>query len=147
VATDPLTIEFALGQWIEALPACAEVGLRVYPWARAPQRTAARPFCLYHRVGSGRLRSLSGPSGVSHPTVQLDFVGRDYLQVRRVAAAVRLALEGLAFGAELAAGRTVQVAIVDREDDAGDADAAPAFGDEAAEHRVSMDVRIWFPEE
>ena len=142
---DPLIIEFVLRTWIESLPAAQDVSLKVYPWAKAPQGTATRPFCLYHRVSSGRLRSLSGPSGVSYPTIQLDFVSRDYDEVRRVASAVRTALEAIQHG-YLMGDHTIQSAIVGDLMDATDADVDPAHGDQASEFRVSMDVKIWFVE-
>lgn len=142
---DPLIIEFVLAAWIEEQTECVDVGLKVYPWAKAPQRTATKPLCLYHRVAGGRMRSLSGPSGVSHPLIQLDFVGRDYLVVRRVAAAILARLEALPVNYSMG-GRTVQVAICNDQRDATDGDVEPAHGDETSEFRESLDFRIWFTE-
>lgn len=143
--TDPLIIEFVLAAWIEAQVECVAVGLKVYPWSKAPQRTASKPFCLYHRVDGQRMRSLSGPSGVSHPLIQLDFVGRDYLIVRRIAAAVRSLLEALPVNYSMG-DHTVQVAMCDDERDVTDADVQPAHGDETSEFRVMLQFRIWFTE-
>lgn len=142
---DELIIEFVLAAWIEALPDSVDVGLKVYPWAKAPQRTATKPLCLYHRVDGARMRSLSGPSGVSHPQIQLDFVGRDYLVVRRIASSVRKSLEDLPVN-YIMGGRTVQVAMCNDERDSTDGDVEPKHGDEASEFRVSLDFRIWFLE-
>lgn len=147
---DATLIEWELAAWLEALPACTAVSAKVYPWGRAPQSTATRPFVLYHRVSGGRLRSLAGPSGVSHPRIQIDVVGRDYLVVRRLSAAIREALEDLAAGSELVAGgKLVQVAMVNDERDADDTDPdqEPKHGDEQTEHRAMIDVTIWFAEE
>jgi hypothetical protein len=136
-------IEDALVAWIEALPAAQAVSARAYPWARAPQRTVTRPYVLYRRVSGGRIRSLGGPSGVSHPRVQLDVFGRDYEVVRDFARDLRAALDS--FSGTMA-GRRVQVAIVHDEFDGDEGDAAPVHGDEAAEHRFTLDLTIWFEE-
>ena len=142
---DETIIEFVLAAWIEARPEAVAVDAKVYPWGKAPQRTATKPFVLYHRVSGGRVRSLEGPSGVSRPRIQLDFVGRDYLVVRRLCAAVRQALELIAHG-DLMGGRKVQVAVAVDEYDADDADVAPHHGDEQTEFRTIIDLEIWFDE-
>lgn len=140
-------IEPELAAWIEALGAATSVGAKCYPWARAPQQ-AGKPFVLYHRIDGGRIRTLGGPSGLSCPLIQLDVVGRDYQQVRLLAAAIREGLEALTHGSYLkAGGKRVQVAIVASERDADDGDVQPQHGDEyAAEHRVILETRIWFEE-
>lgn len=145
---DDLIIEFALKDWIESLPVCAAQGTKCYPWARAPQTTAVKPFVLYHRVSGGRLRSLAGPSGVSHPRIQLDVIGRDVVAVRRTASYIRKQLEALEAGGDMA-GKTVQVAIAgdgDRDADDADPDQYPKHGGEDAEHRAILEVTIWFVE-
>lgn len=140
-------IEDELAVWIEALGAATAVGAKCYPWARAPQQ-AAKPFVLYHRIDGRRVRTLGGPSRLSCPLIQLDVVGRDYKQVRLLAAAIREGLEALAHGSYLKpGGKRVQVAIAADERDADDGDVSPKHGDEyAAEHRVIIEVRIWFEE-
>ena len=142
---DETIIEFVLAAWIEARSEAVEVGAKVYPWGKAPQQTATKPFVLYHRIYGGRMRSLSGPSGVSFPRIQLDFVGRDYLVVRRLCAGIRVALEQLNHG-DLMGGRRVQVALADDEFDEDDGDVRPHHGDEQTEFRAVIDLKIWFDE-
>lgn len=142
---DELTIEFGLATWIEALPEAVAVEAKCYAWGDAPQTTTTRPFVLYHRVTGRRLRTLTGPSGVSHPTIQLDVVGRNYLAVKRLAEAIRKELDDLARGT-LIGGKTVQVAICNDDRDAAGGDVRPLHGDELAEHRETIEVTIWFDE-
>lgn len=142
---DETIIEFALAAWIEAREEAVAVGAKVYPWGKAPQQTATKPFVLYHRIYGGRVRSLEGPSGVSRPRIQLDVVGRDYMVVRRLAAGIRQALEQIDHG-ETMGGRRIQVAVANDEFDADDGDVRPHHGDEQTEHRVTIDLEIWFDE-
>jgi hypothetical protein len=142
---DETIIEFVLAAWIEALDVCEAVDAKVYPWGKAPQKTATKPFVLYHRIHGRRIRSLEGPSGTSAPLIQLDVIGRDYLVVRRLTADIREALELLAHGYDMG-GRRVQVAVADDERDADDDDVRPHHGDELTEHRATIELEIWFQE-
>lgn len=144
---DATIIEFVLADWIEALQVCLGYGAKVYPWGNAPQATAVKPYVLYHRVLGTRMRSLTGPSGVSHPKIQLDVFGPDYLAVRRVAAGIREALDALPVNSTMG-GRTVQVALTDDDRDGADADPnlTPQMGDERPEHRATIELSIWFVE-
>jgi hypothetical protein len=93
------------------------------------------------------MRSLSGPTArVSHPRIQLDVVGRDYL-VRAANGRLHPAesLEALPRGYQMG-GRTVQVAIPEDEFDQDDGDVRPQHGDEQTEHRATIDLKIWFEE-
>lgn len=142
-----IVIEDALASWIEALPAADLVTAKVYPWAKAPQSTATRPYVLYKRISGGRIRSLTGPSGVSHPRIQLDVFGRDYEAVRDLAQAIRDALDGFnTTGDGTMSGRTVQVGIVHDDFDGNEDDERPQHGTELAEHRFTLDLTIWFAE-
>lgn len=147
-----LAIADALVTWIEAIPAASTVGFKLYPWAKAPQGTVARPYGLYRQVSGGKIRTLTSPSGqarttgVSHPRFQLDVFGRDYEVVRDLAAEIVTSLDG--FRGTMA-GRTVQFAGVNDEGDfAGEDedDARPLHGTELAEHRYRIDFTIWFEE-
>lgn len=144
---DATTIEFVLAAWLETLPEALELDAKAYPWGKAPQTTATRPAILYQKIAGGRMRSLGGPSGVSYPMIQIDVVGRNYVQVRRLSAAIREALEALEPNAEVG-GRTIQAAIVDDERDVEDTDpdVKPQFSNEIVEHRAMIQVRIWFTE-
>ncbi len=143
---DELLIEWPLAAWIEALPQAVAVGAKVYPWAKAPQQTAVKPIVLYHRISSNRVRSLSGPTtGVSHPRIQLDVISRDYLVAKRLAMEIRKELEDLPHGYDMG-GKTVQVAIIQEERDAEDADTDAKHGTELSEHRVILELEIWFVE-
>ncbi len=134
-----IVIEDALAAWIEEQPEALALEAKVYPFASAPQGTG-RPYVTYHRVAGGRLKSLTGPSGVSHPRIQLDFWGRDYKQVKRLHQATTQT------GTQMQ-GRTVQVAEVLDEFDNPDAfDTPPRHGDELAEYRLTIDLKIWFVE-
>lgn len=137
-------IEDALVAWIEALPGAAAAGVKCYPWGRAPQRTATRPFVLYRRTSGGRVKSLTGTSGVSHPRILLSVFGRDYGAVRDAAQEIREALD--MFSGDMG-GRTVQVANVHDDFDGTDEDdARPLHGTEDAEHRFNVELTIWFQE-
>lgn len=144
-----LIIEDTLAAWIEALPAAVDVAAKCHPWAKAPQNTATRPFVLYKRISGGRIRSLTGPSGVSHPRIQLSVFGRDYTAVRDLAHAIRLALDSFSTtqSGNLMGDRTVQVGMVhDDFDGTDEEDARPQHGTELAEHRFNLDATIWFVE-
>lgn len=153
MALEPTIIEYALAAWLQNLAVCQAVNAQVYPWARAPQDTATRPFILYHRIGGGRLRSLTGPSGTSHPKIQIDVIGRDYVAVRTLAAQIREALDAIPYGyvmtytANGGGSITLQVAMTDDDVDQADGGVRPEHGDEyATEHRATVTVCIWFVE-
>jgi hypothetical protein len=145
-----LVIEDELRTWVEAVPAASGVGAKCYPWGEVPQGETY-PHVSYFRVSGNRVRSLNGPSGVSHPRIQLDFWGRTYASARTLADAVRLAIETFVADERTAGrvpkfvtgGRPLQSVIVH---DATDAAEEPEHGDEVSEHRVTLDVTIWFQE-
>jgi hypothetical protein len=140
-------IEDALAAWIEALPAAVALGAKVYPFASAPQ-AGPRPYVTYHRIRGGRIRSLTGPSGVSHPRIQLDTWSRDYKQGKQLHQAIVEAIDGFSsYSGTLMTGRTVQVAIVEDEYDFQDAfNTPPRHGDEVSEYRFLIELSIWFKE-
>lgn len=75
------------------------VGLRVFPLL-APT-SSALPFVTYQRTGVSREQTLSGPMGVATVSIQFAAYAETYLQSRRIADAVRAALDsfgGTAFG-------------------------------------------------
>lgn len=147
-----IVIADALVTWLEAIPALSADGVKVYPWAEAPQGTVARPYVLYRQVSGGKIKSLTSPAGaarttgVSHPRFQLDVFGRDYKAVRDAAKAIVTILDG--FSGTMA-GRTVQFAGVNDEGDwvgEDEQDARPLHGTDRPEHRYVIDFTIWFEE-
>jgi hypothetical protein len=145
-----LVIEDELRAWLEALPAAVAAGAKCYPWGQVPQ-APTYPHWTYYRVSGRRVRALGGPSGVSHPRLQLDTWARDYKTARALADAARVALEEFTRAEFLAGrvprfvagGRRLQSVIVH---DCTDAAEEPGHGDEKSEHRVTLDVTIWFQE-
>lgn len=143
-----LVIEDELVAWLEALPAAG--GAKCYPFGQVPQG-AAHPHLSYFRVSGRRVRTLGGPSLISSPRVQLDAWARDYKAARTLADAVRAALE-VFVGDERTAGRVPRLVPGGRElqsiivHDCTDAADEPGHGDELSEHRVTLDLTIWFRE-
>ena len=139
-------IEDKLAAWMATLPDVLTLaGGRVYPFGEVPQNTAW-PFITYFRVHGPRLRHLRGPSGVSHPTLQISAHARSYRDSKRLADAVRIAMD--AFGRGDMGGLFVQSMITGEDRDYGPLDNQldPLFGDEVAQPCVSFDVTIWFQE-
>jgi hypothetical protein len=133
-------IEDKLAAWLAAHPDLNPIhGGRVYPFNGVPQNTAW-PFLAYWRVSGGRVRSLAGPSGVSHPRLQLDCFGLKYADAKRLAGAVREALRAIRGDV---GGLNVQVAV---DDDDRDEAASPIHGDEVTQFRITVEVCVWFNE-
>lgn len=70
----------------------AFVGNRVYPLV-APNYVET-PYIAYKRVSGPRWRSISGPSGVAQPRIQIDVYDLTYAGAKATAKAVRKALDG-----------------------------------------------------
>lgn len=139
----PVTIiEDVLGDWLAALPEVAAAGGRVYPFAAVPQ-AAAFPFVTYHRAATSRVWCTRGPVGVSRPLLQIDVFALTYKEAATLAAVIREALAALS--GDLLGGRRVQVAIPD-EAGGGDDPLPPPHGDEVAQHRHTIPLKIWFQE-
>lgn len=139
-------IEDRLAQWVALVPAVAsDAGGRVYPFGEVPQNTGW-PFVTYFRVSGPRLRRLKGPAGVSHPTIQIGCHAQTYKAARRLADAVRQAMDE--FGRGNMGGLFVQSMITGEDRDYGpsDGDVEPPHGNEVAQPCVSFDVTIWFEE-
>lgn len=140
-------IEDRFCAWLKALPAVAEqAGGRVYPFGEVPQQTDW-PFLTYWRVSGRRMWCLRRPSGVSHPVIQVGCHAQTYRDAKRLADAVRLAIDG--FGRGDLGGVTVQTMRVGEDRDYGltdDDHLGPPHGDEVAQPCVSFDVTIWFEE-
>lgn len=146
-----LFVEDELITWLEALPEMSAAGAKVYPWGEVPHGPRY-PHLTYFRVNSRRVRSLCGPDGVSNPRLQLDVWARDAKTAKVLAAAVRVALEAFV-GQEQGAGRVPRfVADTGRPlqsiivHDGSDAAEEPAHGNDQSEHRVMLDMTIWFQE-
>lgn len=139
-------IEDRFAAWLAALPeVVAQAGGRVYPFGEVEQNTDW-PFVTYFRVTGPRMWHLRGTSGVSHPTLQIGCHGRTYKTARRLADAVRLAID--AFRRGDMGGLFVQSIRVgdDRDSGPADPDLDPPHGDFVAQPCVSFDVTIWFEE-
>lgn len=88
-----MSIDEALVSILENNPGVASlVGSRIYPlFAR---QTAVKPFVIYQRISSERLHSHSGTSGLARPRCQVRCVAGSYSELRSLATAVRVALDG-----------------------------------------------------
>lgn len=113
----------------------ALVGTRVYP-LRAEQG-AARPYLVYQRISTPRVRSHSGPSGLAYPRFQITAVADSYSAARSLANAVREALDGYSGDMGDAPGIRAN-AFVDNDAD-GWEEASEAY-------TVRVDVIIWHAE-
>jgi len=113
----------------------ALVSTRIYPLV-APQ-DAARPYLVYQRISTPRVRSHSGPSGLAHPRFQITGVAASYSAARGLANAVRAALDGYS-GAMGSAPGVQTAAFVDNEND-GYSDGIPAY-------IFRLDVILWHQE-
>lgn len=145
-------IEDKFAAWIAtrndpaALPSVVPLaGGRVFPFGEIPQNTDW-PFVSYFRVTGPRLRHLRGTSGVSMPTIQIGCHAKTYKQAKRLADALRIAIDS--FGRGDMGGITIQSMKTGEDRDCGplDNDLDPPMGDEVAQPCVSFDVTIWFAE-
>ena len=59
----------------------------------APE-AAVPPFAVYQRVGGQGVASLSGPSGLAQPRIQVTVYAVTYLEAKEIANAVRMRLDG-----------------------------------------------------
>lgn len=113
----------------------ALVSARVYPLV-APQ-DVARPYLVYQRISTPRVRSHSGPSGLAHPRFQITAVASTYGSARSLANAVRAALDGYSGAMGDAPG--VQTAgFLDNE--------AENYLDDIPAYVVRMDFILWHAE-
>jgi hypothetical protein len=108
----------------------ALVSARVYPvWL--PQ-SPTLPCLTYQRISGSRVRSLTGPSSLAHPRIQIDCWAATYDGAKTLAEAVRVALDGYSglMGTVEVFGVIVH----------GDRD---LYDPEVKISRVSMDITIW----
>ena len=116
----------------------ALIGAKIYP-DNAPQG-AALPYVTYFRASGPRVRSLKGPSGLSHPRIQLDVLAASRASAKAIASAIRNLVDGYrgAMGS-----LTVQTIRVENDMDFSE---DPEHAGEQTIYGVSLDAIIWFEE-
>lgn len=104
-------------------------------WARAPQGTPARPYCVLRVISGVPDHHMGAPSGLVRSRIQADVYGETYAQAKTAARATKAAIDGYR---GLAGARTFQGAFIDGERDLPDED-------DAGEHlfAVSFDFILW----
>lgn len=107
---------------------------RVYP-GKLPQNPTF-PAVSYVHSSDLRQSTFTGPTALPGALYAVDCWGSTYTDARTLAKAVRLALDGVE--GWTAGGTTVQVSIVESQQDIYEADVNV--------HRVSMDVRLFWNE-
>lgn len=94
------------------------------------------PCVVLHRITSGRDYDMDGPTSLTGPVVQADFLAGSYAAAKGLARLFEAAIAGLA--------APFQGAFI--EDERDDAEGADAPQSDRAEQvfRTSLDVRVWF---
>jgi len=122
-------MEVAVRDHLLADPDVSElVSTRIYPGA-LPQ-AAIYPAIRYQRVDTVRVYSKAGYEGDSRPRLQIDCWAETYLEAKRLADAVRTAMDGFP-----------EFAVCENEQDGYEPDPAPPV------YRVILDFSIWHREE
>ena len=109
------------------------ISTRVYP-IKLPQ-SPTFPAVTYQRVSTPRVRSTTGPSGLAHPSIQIDCWAETYTGVKSLAEAAREAVDGYS---GTVGGVAIAGIIVASEND--------FFEPEVEIYRVTMDITIWHEE-
>lgn len=134
------TVEVAIFTKLTTIPAATQalVAARIYP-SLLPQDPTL-PAITYQRITTGRVRSLSGLSGLAFPRLQLNCWATTPEGARAIAAAVRADLDNIG---ETVGGVTLKDGITEDEGDmiagAGDMPGQRMFG-------VRVDMTIWHEE-
>ena len=109
------------------------VSSRIYPM-KLPQGPTM-PAITYSRVSGPRVETITGPSGLAHPRVQVDSWASTYAGVKALATAVRKALDG--YRGTIASVRVGGI-IMDGELD--------LYEPGVEEYRVTQDYVVWHDE-
>lgn len=128
-------IEEALTAYLKADPGVsAIVGTRIYP--RKMPQAGQMPALVYTRIVGLHEKSLTGSSGLAQASYQLDCNALDYATTRRLAEALRMALDcqlGVWSGIQ------VQTSMI-----TGDFDAS--YEDVVEVYRAIIEAEIWYEE-
>lgn len=111
----------------------AIVGTRVYP-VKLPQKPTA-PAITYQRIYSARVRSTSGPSGLTRTRIQIDYWATTWEGAKALADTVREAIDGHRC---TTAGTRIGSIEVEADRD--------FYEPDALFYRVSQDLTIWHEE-
>lgn len=109
------------------------VSTRMYPLVLAQDCTF--PALVYSRVSTSREHSMSGPSGLAHPRIQIECYAETHAGARSLADAVRALLDGFAG----TIGSTVIQGIILLDD-------RDMFGEQTPVYRTDLDFEIWYTE-
>lgn len=127
-----MNAELAVYSLLKDAPAIiALVADRIFPLL-APQDVDV-PFLVYQRVSGVRWRSLSGPSGMAQPRMQVDAYAMTYSGAKTLATAVRQTLDGFR---GVVAGIRVGGIALQSDQDMPEEDVEPKL------FRVSMDFMV-----
>jgi hypothetical protein len=105
--------EFIVARLAEVSAVTDLVGTRVYP-GTAPTN-CPRPYLVYTRITTPRVRSTKGLSGLASPRYQIDAWAATATEAKQVIAAVRAALDG--YKGRLAGVRVLGVITADESSD------------------------------
>jgi hypothetical protein len=111
----------------------ALIGTRVYPM-KLPQ-SPTLPAITYQRVSGSRVQSLTGPSGMAHPRIQVDCWAASYDGAKALAAEVQDDLDG--YRGTMGTTRVGGVIVY------GDRD---WYEPDVDIYRVTIDITIWHDE-
>lgn len=129
-----MLLEEGLYSYLVSAPGVAAlVGTRVYPLV-LPQASPV-PAIIYSRVGGPRVKALAAPPGVQRARVQLSVFATSYAEVKAVAEALRLALDG--HRGSWGAGQVQAVSLVSEND---------LFGGDSLMYHVAQDYEVWADE-
>lgn len=121
-----------------AAAVAALVGARIYPLT-APQ-PPTYPLVTFQRISGVRWRSLSGPSGMAQPRIQVDAYATTYAGAKALATAVRQTLDGYRGPVQVTSGPATYVRVggctLESDQDLYETDVNPKL------YRVSMDFLV-----
>lgn len=117
----------------------ALVGERIFP-GQAPT-DAQRPYVIYEEAAQERVRTLTGYAGLNRWAMHLDFYAGTRAQAKAVRAKVSELLDGFRGDLGPSGEITVQGVFHDDQDSGTE---QPIHGDETGEHRLSLDLSVWF---
>lgn len=119
----------------------AMVGERIGP-KPAPQDWDF-PRIVYQLVTGERERSLTGPSGLAHPRIQIEAVALTYAETKTLAQAIRVLLDGYGGRVPAEGGRLIHDIELQGEHD--DPENPKDSGDRPV-RRVILDFEVWHEE-
>ncbi|OAN53894.1 hypothetical protein A6A04_13460 [Paramagnetospirillum marisnigri] len=98
----------------------------------APQRVTA-PFVTFQRISGTRWRTITGPTGMAQPRIQIDAYATTYAGAKALATTIRQAIDG--YRGAIGGVRVGGIALVS-DQDLYEGDVNPAL------YRVSMDFMV-----